>query len=249
MTKPLPTADGRATALETNPFDGPPAARIVVDATFQIRKGNLKSAQVKRYADAMKAGQRFPAIKAMKVGGRLVLVDGFHRLAAAKYAGCEESLEVELVGEGNAAEALWYAFEANRQHGLPLKTRELRDGFKAYVRAKKNLTANKQLKSYREISKDLGVGHTTIRHWMRRFYPKMFHRMSNPNEGPISPGEGGILFPNMETMPMSSVDFVEQARTVAASHADDSEANWHLIASLEDFLRELRQRPANQPEF
>lgn len=249
MTQPQANADHAATPLEVSPFDGPAAAAVVVDSTFQIRKGRLNSAQVKRYADAMKTGQRFPAIKAMKVKGRLVLVDGFHRLAAAKYAGCLEALDVVVVGEGSAAEALWLAFEANRQHGLPLKTRELRDGFRAYVRARKNQTADGKLKSYRDISKDLGVGHTTIRGWMQRFFPGVFRRMSNPNDGPVTPGEGGILFPKMDAVPMSAVEFVDQARVVAASHADDPEANWHLAERLEDFLRELRQRPVGRPEF
>lgn len=248
MTQPA-SAERRCTRLERDPFGGPPAALVVVDPTFQIRAGKLNSSQVKRYADAMKAGQPFPAIKAMKVKGRLVLVDGFHRLAAAKYAGCEDALEVDVLGEGSTAEALWLAFEANRQHGLPLKSRELREGFKAYIKARRNVTADGNFKSYREIARDIGVGHTTIHHWMRRFFPTIARQMGIPNDGPPSPGEGGVLFPKMDAVPMTSVEFVEQARTVAAAHADDPEANWELAARLEGFLRELSQRPASPPQF
>lgn len=39
---------------------------------------------------------------------------------------------------------------------------------------------------------------------------------------------------------MSAVDFLDQARTVAATQADDSEANWHLKERLEEFLRDCR---------
>jgi hypothetical protein len=84
---------------------------------------------------------------------------------------------------------------------------------------------------------------------MRRFFPAMFRKMSKPNDGPISPGEGGILFPKMDAVPMSAIEFVDQARTVAASHADDPNANWELVVRLEDFLRELQQRPVSPPEF
>jgi hypothetical protein len=236
--------------LDSEPLDRRrPLDDLVVDPAFQIRGGLLNKHVVKRYADAMYTGQLFPAILAMRVQGRLVLIDGFHRYAAAKECGRLHELEVEAIGDGTAAEARWRAFAANSQHGLPLKSREVREGFKAYIRAKQNVTPSGKLKSYRDIARDLGVGHTTIRHWMQRFFRAIFARMSHPSEGPFSPGEGGSLFPTSEVIPMSSSDFVRQAQTVAATHADDADENWRLLQTLEAFLAELRRRPLAAPEF
>src|SRR5688572_26252852 len=85
---------------------------LIVDSRYQIRGGDrLDRGQVRRYADAMATGAKFPPVHAWRVDGALFLIDGFHRLAAAKFAGCEDELGVEVRGAGTFEEGRWLAFE------------------------------------------------------------------------------------------------------------------------------------------
>src|SRR5690606_2485769 len=74
--------------------------------------------------------------------------------------------------------ALWMAAKANLTHGLPLKSREVRTVFRAYMKAGKN-RRNGELQSYREIAQDLGnrVTYTTVRNWMMTDYPHVARQM------------------------------------------------------------------------
>src|SRR3954463_11996111 len=136
-----------AAALDVRDF----LAAVVVANAFPIRQGGkLHAAQGKAYSDAMKAGQVFPPIEVMRVAGTLYLVDGFHRLAAARAADKEQQLEVKVLPDGTLDEARWRAFVANRQHGLPLKRKDLRAGFRAYIKTRQHRSAKGPIKSYRD---------------------------------------------------------------------------------------------------
>jgi hypothetical protein len=235
----------------------PRAADLLIDARFQIRGegGKLDQRTVKRYADAMRAGHRFPPLKALRVDGALVLVDGFHRREAARFNGCEGDLEVEVIGDGSAAEARWLAFDANRQHGLPLKTRAMRAGFKAYVHAQKNLVtegAHKgRPKSYRQMMADLGVGRQTLHNWMRKDFPRLYRALSSAQDAVMTTGERG---PNWlpapeEISPMTPQELLEQAVKLAAMRPDDAHANRELLDAVERFAEELRARPHDAVRF
>lgn len=225
---------------------------LIVDGRYQIRGGDqLNRQQVRRYADAMAAGQvsMFPAVKAWRVAGSLYLIDGFHRLAAAKFSGCEDGLRVEVVGEGSFEEGRWLAFEANRQHGLPIKTRAMRNGFKAYVGAKKHLGAEGKPKSYRDMARDLGVGHTTIRNWMAKDFPRIYRAMQSGYEGHPDapcPESGGYVMPP-DHVPMTPLELLEQARTMAARRPGDAGMNADLLDAAERLVEELRARPRSLP--
>ena len=82
---------------------------------FQIRVAMDKKT-VAEYKELMKDGTKFPPITIYDVGGTLMLVDGFHRLAAAKAAKLKE-VEVEIQ-VGTRGEALKAALSANQSHGL-----------------------------------------------------------------------------------------------------------------------------------
>ena len=106
----------------------------------------------------------------------MVLVDGWHRLAALAALGRSE-VEAEVV-DASEGQALWLASAANLAHGLPLKRKELRRVFGNYVKARQH-TRGTRLKSYRDIAQELGgvVTHTTVRNWMIKDHPRIAARM------------------------------------------------------------------------
>lgn len=64
---------------------------------------SLKQRTVKESAEAMCRGKKFPAIEACRVGGELCVVDGFHRIEAAKRCGLD-TIDAEVFDgtEGDA---------------------------------------------------------------------------------------------------------------------------------------------------
>lgn len=84
-----------------------------------------------------------PPLTVARVGPRLVLVGGWHRLAALEAEGIHEA-EVQMV-EAREEELPWLAAKENLSHGLPLKGPEVREAFRAYVRAKQYLHENGRL--------------------------------------------------------------------------------------------------------
>jgi len=150
---------------------------ILQDTDFQVR-GKINTALVNRYATNYKAGANMPPVEVAEIDGKLVLVDGWHRLWAQQLL---ERHDIEaVVTPMTTKEARWRAAEANLTHGMPLKTREAVKVFKAYVKAGKHRQGN-EFKSYRTISHELHGLRTygTIRNWMFKFFPKTARRMGN----------------------------------------------------------------------
>ena len=58
------------------------------------------------------------------------------------------------MGEGR-----WAAATANMAHGLPLKPKELRNVFAAYITARQHYKANGRLKSYRDMAATIDSEH------------------------------------------------------------------------------------------
>jgi hypothetical protein len=90
---------------------------IVIDIQFQQRQEKFSHATVYRYADLMLDGTEFPPITLYRLDdGRLILVDGFQRLHAAKH---NESTEIQAdILEGTERDAILYSAGANATHGL-----------------------------------------------------------------------------------------------------------------------------------
>jgi hypothetical protein len=147
---------------------------LVRDKKYQMRT-KLDERTVKRYAAAMKAGQEFPAVTVVDVGGLKLLVDGWHRVAALEALG-ETEVRAEVV-EGTRRDARWLAAEANLKHGLPLKTIEIRSVFRAFINSRQHVKPNGRPLSYRDIGKQLGINHNTVRNWMKRDFPLIAARM------------------------------------------------------------------------
>jgi hypothetical protein len=121
----------------------------------QARLGLAEEA-VKSYERAYKAGKSLPALECFEVDGELIVVDGFHRLEAAKRADVA-TLPVEIVGKGTMAEAEWTALGKNHNHGVR-RTRE--DKRKAVQMALGNEAAAKM--SNRKLAEYLEVSHTFV---------------------------------------------------------------------------------------
>lgn len=150
---------------------------IVQSPKYQMRQ-KLDGATVSRYATVLANGSTLPPVKLAEVNGALVLVDGWHRVAAHRKLG---TFDIEAtVDAASEKDALWMAAQANLTHGLPLKSREVRAVFRAYMDAGKYWKGRRP-KSYREIAEDLGnlKTHQTIANWMSKDYRDVARLMGN----------------------------------------------------------------------
>ncbi len=84
----------------------------------QARREPIVLDSVDRFAAAMKAGASFPPIVCYPVGGRLTIVDGNNREAAAKRAGKDKILGI-VIDESTPSEIIQLlTVEANTRHGV-----------------------------------------------------------------------------------------------------------------------------------
>lgn len=91
-------------------------------SSLQYRLTEVDEATVDRYAADMERGDVFPAVVVREVRGKLSLIGGNHRRAAADQAGISTLPAYVVVC--SAAQARQLAYEDNRTHGLPLKPSE-----------------------------------------------------------------------------------------------------------------------------
>lgn len=211
---------------------------LIQDDAFQIRS-SINGATVRRYTDAMRAGVQFPPITIGRINEAPVLIDGWHRVEAAKAAGLHD-LPARIVS-GDPATLKWEAAAANMRHGLPLKRAEAREVFRVYVRAGQHMKTKRRLKSAREIAADLhGIrSHQTILTWMRGDFPSIYRRMQgSETHGGDWPGTSGHT---AEERAMQSIaEHLSEARK-AMRVITDPEQRGALIALLEHTVAEMRK--------
>ena len=83
--------------------------------------------KVQEYQEAMAEGQEFPPITVWDKGNGIYwLIDGMHRLLAAKRLG-KDTIKAEVVELENELEARLLAIEKNASHGIPLDKEEKRE--------------------------------------------------------------------------------------------------------------------------
>lgn len=191
---------------------------------------------VSRYATALKQGVVFPLVKIAVIDESPVLIDGYHRVEALRRAG-KHTVEAELV-EVDADEAKWLAFQANAAHGKPLKSKEYREGFRRYVRARHHRKGKGRYRSYREIASALGgsVHHTTIRNWMKRDFPKISARMGGDEHGNDNAGPRRI--DPQEAYAEAARHHLEQANATSKAIADP-EARGEIIRQAKALIEDL----------
>lgn len=213
---------------------------IVRDARYQVRT-KLQAATVRAYANAMKAGAAFPPITLARLGGALVLLDGFHRVKAAEVAGVTHLRAV--VVSCSPEEAAWRAAEANLSHGLPLSRAALRGAFRAFMRARMYRQGKHGLLSLRDIALRLGgtIHHETVRRWMQRDYPGIARRYA----GEAPPKRREAALPTAEDV-LAETAGAAIANAVAAARGLRCPALRSILAEhLESALRDITEgRPA-----
>lgn len=166
-----------------------PIRDIVLRPDFQVR---FKADQgvIKGYATIYKRNaHKMPPLKVARIGKALVLVDGWHRLAALEKLG-ESLAYVEIVPCEDERDALWLAASSNLSHGLRLKNKEKVQVFRAYIKAGKHKKNRDDLKSYRDMEADMNgaISYGSIRNWMKRYYPSIFRKMSGQDDPPSGDG-------------------------------------------------------------
>ncbi|MEM8555705.1 MAG: ParB/RepB/Spo0J family partition protein [Pseudomonadota bacterium] len=147
---------------------------ITVDETLQIRE-QINADTVDDYAVAIKDGATLPPVLVFQDGPVSRLVDGFHRLAAAKRAG-KRKIQVEM-REGDRRAAYLHAIGANATHGLRRTNADKRRAVTAMLK-----DAEWAAWSDREISNHVGVSHTLVAKMRREIFG-----IEELNEGETKP--------------------------------------------------------------
>ncbi|MBZ0305635.1 MAG: ParB N-terminal domain-containing protein [Anaerolineae bacterium] len=151
-----------------------PLKDITVDQTLQVRVDGLDEDTVMNYMSTIGNGETLPAIILYHLqDDTLLLSSGFHRLEAHKRLGV---LEIAAeIREGTRRDAVEFAFEDNRGHGLPLRNKDKR----AFALARLDDGTWSNL-SNRELARRLGVDHKTISLWLE------IHQKTTGEFSPVS---------------------------------------------------------------
>jgi hypothetical protein len=242
----------------TSPKAGPswveeylPIAAIIKHGPLQVRS-KLDAGAVSRYRSMAEAGKEAPPIKVGRVGDKLYLVDGWHRMEAGAITtsgnpwGAQEVLA--HVADMSVDEVRWEAAKANMGHGVPLRTRELREVFKAFIKAKRHHLGKGKFMSYREMGAELGMGHTTLRNWTEREFPSLFRALGGGEHGNV---RGDV--PHVESLTMEQEHAIEAQAALGAlvQHAKalgSPEVRWELLKGLEAAAEGLRAAGVSEPE-
>lgn len=220
-------------------------ALITKDAKLQVRN-KLNASAVKRYANLMKAGTKLDPIRIARVDDMLLLVDGWHRLAAHDELR-RTFVDAEVIS-ATRHQAVWMAASANLEHGLQLKSAELRNVFRAYISSRQHSQGKGRIKSYREIGVDLGKGHTTIRNWMQKDFPEIAVRMSGNGEVAGVGGLQEIAAPNLS----ATDQHMALVREVFQSSSDPT-FRGNVIGAIRETLADMEASGGwtepSKPEF
>lgn len=128
---------------------------LVLDPALQPRQA-LDQNTVAEYAAAMQAGDVFPPLHVFDAGEKLLLADGFHRVAAARQVGYGALRAT--VRSGTWDDAFAYTLSANRTHGL----RRTRTDLQATIeRALRNPVWVERADSW--IAEEIGCHDQTVR--------------------------------------------------------------------------------------
>jgi hypothetical protein len=170
-------------------------SQIVFDPRLQVRVSGLNPDTVDEYCDAMREGDEFPPVEIYRVEETLYVVDGWHRVQAARvlHLGSIKS----VIFEGTWDEAVEHArFNANRKNGQRLT----RADKQALCETLLNEPKYKEM-SDRELAKLSGVSHPAIAATRKRLGMKK-PEFSVGADGKVrSTGKVSSSLPNVNTDP------------------------------------------------
>lgn len=132
---------------------------LELDDTYQVRVRTNTDA-IKDYKRLYEEKAHLPAVRAVRVNGKLRIIDGFHRVEAARLAeqkkiGCVVIGDDEMTPE----EALGIALEQNHEHGI---RRSRADKREVVIKAHGLGWLNGE-DSFRSVAKRIGVSDGLIR--------------------------------------------------------------------------------------
>lgn len=212
---------------------------LVRGPRYQIRK-KLDNRQVASLVNAYRQGAVVPPVLVAQVGDALILVDGYHRVEALLTL--EEEHVRAVIVQAEEKEARWLSARANLTHGVRLKHREVFSAFQAYIKARKFIDENGELKSYRTIAVEMGGvrGHTTIREWMKKYHPAIFRHMGGAEEWK---GKGGHLTYTEDPQRVftgQALERLTQARA-AFQGITEQDRRAEVITRMEELLQEMKE--------
>lgn len=154
--------------------------------------------------------------------------------------------ETNTIPNGCQREAEWLAANGNTEHASPLKAKEYRRIFQAFVRAQKHHRVDGSLKSYREIAAEIGGarGYTTVRNWMKQDFPGVFRAMGGHYE-PF-----GLTQDDRPTVSLTAAvfDALKGARAALPAVRNPYERG-KLVELLEQMLNEAKRIPRERSPF
>lgn len=211
-------------------------ADLIQDEAYQIR-AKTDQGVIARYGTAMKAGAEFPPIIVARLNGAPILLDGWHRVAAARRIGVA-ALPAMLINRP-PTELRWAAAEANAKHGVRLKPREVREVFRTYVKAGQHLKQGSRVKSSREIARELHglVSHAGVLTWMRKYFPAVYRRMRGKDDA--GHGDGGLPERDPEETCVGAIERALDTIHANARGVRDPARRGAIIAGLQAKVREL----------
>ena len=184
-------------------------AKIITDDEIQQRV-EMADWKIREYYEAMKRGDKFPAIVLFFDGQAYWLADGFHRVAAARKID-KLTLKAE-VRNGSKRDAIFFALAANKSHGL---NRNREDIKKAILTMLSDAEWSKM--SNVAIANHIGCSEGAVRYWKKKmmtetieierpknydgppseFFGKMFGLYKEREGKPLTDWGNGKNFPEL----------------------------------------------------
>lgn len=216
---------------------------------YQVRR-KLDLEAVKRYRDRTEGGSVPPPIKVARIDGVLYLIDGWHRVEARALQTDMWGSVLALVASMSPGQARWEAAKANMGHGVPLKTRDYRSVFQAFIKAKQHHKAKGQLMSYREMAEAIGLGiaHTTLRNWTMKDFPKLFTALGGAEGGNH---DADLQPPEPPTLEQEHSEEAGKALSSLAQHVKAMalpQSRWMVLQGLEALVVAVQAAGVEQPE-
>ena len=207
-----------------------PLADLMDDARFQSRT-RTDTGTVDDYKEVMSGGGVMPPITVALVDGQMFIVDGWHRVTAARELGYDE-IEAEVVPMTDA-DAVWRAASANQSHGL---RRSNADKIRA-VEMVISLPDAEEM-SDREIARRIGVSHEFVRQHRMRGEEVEGVEDEPTEDGGIGEGDDDANDAAQDPMDeakrkyadiIAMIDAVRASLTTLSSDPDGYSVNWNAL--------------------
>ncbi len=223
---------------------------------YQMRE-KLDSQAITRYSKQVIFGSKMPPIGVAWFGDEFfVVVDGFHRHAALLSLGDLEksyrpSIEIVAITDEEARD---YARLANIDHGVPLKTRDIKNILRSFMEDERYIKevdeddCPDECYSLREIASEVLKGrvhYTTVRNWLVREFPEEYSWMTycNVRDAIEEPDTGGLTQTELKVdrLVMQGLDLLEQLKAYVP-HLRESESAIRVIRELADYFEGVEIR-------